>query len=156
MSLNDTWILPIPHEVYRTKDAMNELRFIEWPRVPEFQPRLNDTVYIYLPSPDSAIRFRAQVIKVDVVKDNIRDRSYWVNREPYEHIVYHSHLKLMREVPEGYLSLKDFLRNGLFDSYSIKFPINLTDKSISTKSNLVDLKKFIDTVALQLLSIPSN
>lgn len=97
------WIITSNEEKFRLGDLLKECNIVDWRQNNSFE--INDIVYIYSTKPFQRIRFKMQVIGVNIPsKEYINDSKFWVDKESQKEGLLHNRfirLRLIEVEPES-------------------------------------------------------
>lgn len=109
------WIIPANSKMYDHASSFAHYGFIDW-RQGNHNYALGDMVYIYCTSPIQRIRYKCEVMKLNMDFTQIRDdKEYWLDKSEYEKSLSGKFfkLRLIEEVDSEKLSFQLLMKNGL-------------------------------------------
>lgn len=114
MRNNTTWVIPCNDKYYDHKGAFETLDYIDWRQTTNVE--VGDEVYIYVGRPYGAILYRCDVIKADLVGDEVdfSDNSYKLEEDdPSQEAGRYMRLVLKETYPADKYKRPDLLEHGL-------------------------------------------
>ena len=113
--MNEKWVVPCNLKHFNVEEHFASNREVVWSN--SFTMKTGDTAYIYVASPESAIRYRCKVIADTVDEQRLLENSYAIPKhESHNYFVRKNKyviLKLDRIYPKGFLSLTKLRAHGL-------------------------------------------
>lgn len=133
------WLISANHNKYNHDQAFKEFGFIDWKQNANYS--VGDIVYIYASRPISSLKYKAEVLQVNMTGDATRDdMKYWKDLSQYESGLKKGlfvRFKLLEIFPEDYITLNDLQHHGLVGN--IQGPRKLVDEN----GNLYSWANFI-------------
>ena len=110
------WIIPANPKYFDIEGCLNKYGYVYWRQHFNFQT--GDIIYIYVSSPDSAIRYKCIVDGHDLpfTADSEFELEFFINPEDYESSRQHNRfmkLKLLSSTKSDKLTLIHLLENGM-------------------------------------------
>ncbi len=110
------WMIPANPKYFDIAGCLNKYGYVYWRQHYNFQA--NDIVYIYVASPDSAVKFKCLVEKHDLpfATDSDFELEFFVNPKDYENSKNHNRwmkLKLISSINSDKLTMIHLLENGM-------------------------------------------
>lgn len=110
------WIISSNEEIFHLEDMLKTNEVVDWRQFNNFE--VGDIVYIYNSKPHRRIRYKMEVIKIDVpTSEYLNDSKYWVDKQNMDAGLKNNRfvrLRLLTKEPEGGGPSFDFLKkNGL-------------------------------------------
>lgn len=109
------WLISANSSMYDHASSFEHFGFIDW-RMGKTKYQKGDTIFIYCTRPLKTIRYKCQVEKINLKKNEIRnDKEYWKDVSEYYKALEGNFmkLKLIAQVDNNKLSLKSLIENGL-------------------------------------------
>lgn len=135
------WMIPANPKYFDIAGCLNKYGYVYWRQHFNFQT--NDIIYIYVSSPDSAIKYKCIVEGHDLPSsiDNEFELEFFVNSKDYETSKSHNRwmkLKLISSINSDKLSMIHLLENGM--NKAPQGCLNLSHHSFA------ELLQYIETV----------
>ena len=110
------WIIPYNTKYFDLHHCIEKYNDIYWNQYSHFV--VGDTGYLYGSAPDSAIRYRFEVIEPNVTytPEVERQREFHASESDYKEIIAHNrfvHIRITGETKDTRLSLPNLMDNGL-------------------------------------------
>ncbi|MEL4418979.1 HNH endonuclease [Shewanella algae] len=144
------WMISANSNMYDHASSFAHYGYIDWRQGnPKFS--VGDIVYIYCTSPAKKIRYKCQIVKLDMPFNKIRDdKDYWLDKTEYEKSLKGKFfkLKLLEEFESEKLTLEELKKHGL--NAAPQGPIKVTEQLqnyIATVFSNSELESFPETVS---------
>lgn len=140
-SIKKYWLVSWNEKDFRLHDYLKEYDTIDWNNITNNQFSVGDIVYLYCSSPEQAIRYKMQVIRTEVPKEEeIDDSAYSLSSTDSEsQNVYR--IKKISVINESKLDYKSLQEHGL--SGSIRSPRILKGELLDYINSIIG-KKYTD------------
>lgn len=124
------WMIPANSKYFDLKGCVDKYGTVYWSQYFNFQK--GDTGYIYCSSPDSAVRYRFEVLEHDMNYSSNMDveKEFYVNESDFEEFKSHNrmfYIKITGETQSNKLSLNNLIDNGM--KCAPRGCLNLSDDS---------------------------
>lgn len=129
------WMIPANSKYFDLEGCFNKLGYVYWRQHYNFQT--GDTIYIYVASPESAVRYKCVVEGHDLpfTSEIEVEKEFYVNPENFETSIKHNRymkLRLQSSTRSDKLSMAHLLENGMN-----KAPQGCLNLSCSTSAELL-------------------
>lgn len=125
------WIIPSNPKNFDAVGAFKELKTIDWKQ--GIQASEGDIIYIYVASPEKALRIKSKVVSVYLSEQEIDDSRFVVDGTPFESYGKYMRLELVQEYENEALNYEQLCAHGL---KSVQGPVKV----------LGELEEYIDSV----------
>ena len=112
------WMIPANPKYFDIAGCLNKYGYVYWRQHFNFQT--DDIIYVYVASPDSAVKFKCIVEKSDMPLPSEKEMEfeigYYVNPNDYENSKQHNRwmkLKLLSSINSDKLTMIHLLENGM-------------------------------------------
>lgn len=123
------WLISANHKKYDYDQAFKDLEYIDWKQNASYS--VGDIVYIYGSRPASSIKYKVEVLKINMIGETIRDdKNYWIDQKQYESGLkkgLFARFKLIESYQEGLITLEGLHKHGL--NGNIQGPRKLVDEN---------------------------
>ncbi len=139
------WLVPANSSKYNFKKAFNVMPLVDWSNSNR-KYKINDIVYIYSSLPDSCIKFRCIVTKIDIPFDeSLEDSNFWIDKLSYENSKnsIFIRLKILDEFDNILFPLSKLKNIGLNGAPQGPIRINSTLSHFLVNSSLINVS-FLD------------
>ena len=103
------WIISSNEEIFHLEDMLKTNEVVDWRQFNNFE--VGDIVYIYNSKPHRRIRYKMEVIRIDVpTSEYLNDSKYWVDKQNMDAGLKNNRfvrLRLLTKEPEGGVNLWD-------------------------------------------------
>lgn len=135
------WMIPANPKYFDIAGCLNKFGYVYWKQYFNFQT--GDIIYIYVASPDSAVRYKCKVEGHDLPSsiDNEFELEFFVNPKDYENSKTHNRfmkLRLLSSTKSDKLTMIHLLENGM--NKAPQGCLNLSHSSFS------ELLKYIESI----------
>ena len=127
------WIIPCNVKYYDVLGAFAKLSSLNWKQSIK-NIAVNDTVYIYVGAPHSAILYKCLVTKINLTEVEIDDQVFRLNGDNYDNYGKHMELQLLQSYPENLISKEKMAELGV------------KGRLMGPRSVIPELKRFLDSL----------
>ncbi len=109
------WIIPANPKIYNIREALHDLKLIDWRQYYNFE--VGDIVYIYSSRPESRIIYKMKVTDINLTADkSVADRRYWIDPSAFDVSLNNNRFIRLKPIAENetdLLTLVDLYEHGL-------------------------------------------
>lgn len=105
------WIITCNVNAYNVEGAFSKLKTLDWKQSTNIEK--GDIVYIYVGVPMSAIKYKCEVLEVDLPESTIDDSEFVLDGSNYENYGRYMQLHLLKKYGNQLLGRNQLIANGL-------------------------------------------